>query len=82
MVFFIMIAMNLYIIVGIWLFSQILILATHDHGRSFQFLASSSISFFGGPFSLKRSTVSLVRILTTVLLLLLFAWDCFGDYCE
>lgn len=70
------------LLVGVWLFSHILILATHDHGRSFQFLASSSISFFGGPFSLKRSTVSLVRILTTVLLLLLFACDCFGDYCE
>lgn len=81
--FFLLWLQRIYILlVGVGLFSQILILATHDHGRSFQFLASSSISSFGGLFSLKRSIVSLVRIPPTVLLLLLFAWDCFGGYCE
>lgn len=59
----IMVALNLYITCGSMAIFTIVILPTRDHRRSFQFLASSSISFFGvSEFSWKRSTVSLARL--------------------
>lgn len=79
----IMVALNLYITCGSMAIFTIVILPTRDHRRSFQFLASSSISFFRvSEFSWKRSTVSLARLLPIVSLLLLFAWDYLGGYYE